>query len=126
MARYFADCAKIEASAWPYKFFKPVEFASRGDGSLLIVDEAVEILEKVRAAVGKPLIINSAYRDPIHNARVGGAPLSRHKFGDAFDISLSNQTRLQLIAICKNYGFRGLGVNYKSFVHVDLGNKRTW
>ena len=35
--------------------------------------------------------INSGYRSPVHNQSVGGAPGSRHLFGDAVD--LKNETR---------------------------------
>jgi hypothetical protein len=43
--------------------------------------------------IGSVHTINSAYRNPAHNAAVGGAPASRHLFGDAVD--LQNVTRTQ-------------------------------
>ena len=75
------------------------------------------------------MLITSAYRDPVHNARVGGAPLSRHKAGDAFDISLrtsaGGHTRAQLLAVCQAAGFTGFGF-YSSFLHVACGPARRW
>ena len=39
------------------------------------------------------LRILSAYRDPAHNARVGGATYSRHQYGDAVDFIVDAQRR---------------------------------
>lgn len=43
-------------------------------------------LDRWRELYGAPRIINSAYRNPSRNARVGGAPQSRHMYGDAVDL----------------------------------------
>jgi zinc D-Ala-D-Ala carboxypeptidase len=47
---------------------------------------AVLVFELVRAEVGVPLHINSGYRCPTLNNRVGGVPTSRHQFGLAADV----------------------------------------
>jgi hypothetical protein len=45
------------------------------------------------ALIGQPLKpINSAYRNPNRNARVGGRPLSRHLHGDAVDLRNVSRT----------------------------------
>ena len=44
-----------------------------------------EILDPLRAKVGK-IRINSGYRTPEHNAKVGGSPTSQHTKGEAVDI----------------------------------------
>lgn len=44
------------------------------------------ILEPLRAAYGKPIIVNSGYRSPALNKAVGGANGSAHMRGDAADI----------------------------------------
>jgi len=43
-------------------------------------DLCVRILEPIRAHFGAPVRVHSGYRDPKHNARVGGKPLSWHLF----------------------------------------------
>jgi hypothetical protein len=43
-------------------------------------------LDAWRVAYGGPRIVNSAYRNPVHNNAVGGVPASRHLFGDAADL----------------------------------------
>lgn len=123
-ARHYTD---IDLNKWNYRYFTPKELASKGDGSIKISVPALDKLEALREAVGCPIIINSAYRDPIHNAKVGGAPLSRHKFGDAFDISLATVEKDKLIKVAQDIGFGGIGINYKSFVHLDnRGYKARW
>jgi zinc D-Ala-D-Ala carboxypeptidase len=42
----------------------------------------VVILEPIRRHFGSPIRIHDAYRDPIHNMRVGGKPTSWHLFED--------------------------------------------
>jgi uncharacterized protein YcbK (DUF882 family) len=107
---------------WPN--FSPKEVASKGDGTLLIDEHALDCLQKARDIAGKPLIINCGYRDELHNALVGGAPRSYHLEGRAFDISLRGFTKAELIKICEQAGFTGFGVNYSTFLHVDTGRKR--
>ena len=44
------------------------------------------VMEDVRDRLGdRPITINSWYRDPVTNRRVGGASRSRHLNGDAVD-----------------------------------------
>lgn len=42
-------------------------------------------LEKVRASLGKPILVSSGYRSPEVNRRVGGSPTSAHLKGWAAD-----------------------------------------
>jgi len=123
---FYSHWSLIKKKQWPFKYFNPRELASNGNQSLLIDYDAISKLEQVRIETGKPLFINSAYRDDLYNAFIGGSPLSYHVEGKAFDISLKNQNKNNLISICRQVGFTGLGVNYKSFLHVDTGHKREW
>jgi len=64
---------------------------------LIAVQSSGYGLDAWRTAYGGPRIINSGYRNPAHNAAVGGAPQSRHVYGDAADFrnqsyGTSNQT----------------------------------
>lgn len=49
----------------------------------LLVDN---VLDPLRLAWGRPIIVTSGYRCPRLNATVGGATQSAHKFGQAADI----------------------------------------
>lgn len=118
--------SEVPVSVWRWRNFTPAEIASKGDGSILINEEALDVLQKARDLAGMPFHINSAYRDPVHNAMVGGAPRSVHKTGCAFDISLRGFDKQELIRICRAAGFTGFGVNYQTFLHVDTGRNRSW
>jgi uncharacterized protein YcbK (DUF882 family) len=118
--------SEMPVSAWCWPNFTPREIASRGDGSLLLVPEAMDRLQSAREIYDQSMLITSAYRDPIHNAKVGGAPMSMHKRGLAFDIALQRRPKQPLISALEIAGFTGLGVRYRTFVHADLGRKRSW
>lgn len=122
---FYDHYTKVPKDKWYYKDFSPREIASKGNGSIIVHHEALRKLQIARTIIGKPFTINSAYRDPLHNARVGGAPLSSHKFGHAFDISILNQDKHELLEVCKHVGFTGFGF-YEEFLHVDCGKPRTW
>lgn len=121
--------SEVRLNDWPWLNFKPAEIASRGDGSIAIETDAMDALQDLRNDYGRGLVISSAYRDPIHNARVGGAPRSAHKLGLAFDLALYSaeirDERHQLYEIARANGFRGFGF-YSTFMHVDLSRRRQW
>ena len=121
-AYHFTDVPPAE---WPWPNFKPIEIASHGDGSIAIESDAMDTLQALRLSLGRPMRINSAYRDPIHNARVGGAPRSAHKLGLAFDLHIGTLNRHLLHEIASEVGFRGIGF-YRSFLHVDISRRRQW
>ncbi len=124
-SRFYKHWREVPASIWVWDSFKPYEIASHGDGSLLLVIPAMNTLQALRNKLDCPLIINDGYRDPLHNARIGGAPLSLHKKGLAFDISYHNVDKERLYNVAKEVGFSGFG-HYSTFLHVDLGKKREW
>jgi hypothetical protein len=53
------------------------------DGTCWVHRDLLNRLEALRSQVGRPLGVVSGWRDPAHNARVGGARSSQHTFGDA-------------------------------------------
>lgn len=86
---------------------------------------AVEF-ERIRAAVGKPIVIGSAYRTRAHNRAIGGARNSQHVQGRALDLyppqGWSVDRLYQVIRrVAAEPGSRlnGLG-RYDRFVHVDI------
>lgn len=81
-------------------------------------------LQSLRDRVARPIHILSAHRCAIHNAQIGGAPLSQH-LSLAVDISLFNHDRFILASLAKQSGFQGFGY-YSTFLHLDLGRARHW
>ena len=86
-------------------------------------EKLLEKLQKLRSKIGRPLIINSAYRCPERNAQVGGAKKSQHLFGRAVDVSIHNLnlSQNQILEMAKNLDFTGIGL-YNNFVHLDVRN----
>lgn len=111
---------------WPCRWFSPKEIACRGTGQILINRAALLALDEFRSLMGRPITINSAYRSAYHNARVGGAPLSYHRRGVAFDVALKDMDKETIRRTAEQCGFRGFGMNYRTFVHIDTGPKRDW
>ena len=98
-----------------------------GSDKILICQETVDILQAVRNYFGKPVIINSAYRTPTWNKKVGGATGSQHVKGTACDIKVANVPSWAVAAYLEaNYPKHGIGY-YSTFVHIDSrGYKSYW
>jgi uncharacterized protein YcbK (DUF882 family) len=95
----------------------------------------IQRLEKFRAWYKRTMVINSGYRTPEHNAKIGGAPKSQHMLGIASDISLPlgefakfskarqneflQNIKKKWIAICNDDGLGGGVGFYDTFIHLD-------
>lgn len=109
--------------------FKVREFACN-DGSdvILIHPDLPSVLQNIRNQFGKPIIINSGYRTPEYNKKVGGATRSQHCYGTAADIVVDGVSPASVAAAAekalKEMDYPGGIGLYKSFVHVDVRSKR--
>ena len=56
-------------------------------------------LEVLRSRAGAPIIINSGYRSPQLNKKIGGVPTSNHLTGCAVDIRVENMEQLLRYAV---------------------------
>lgn len=102
--------------------FKVSEFRCKDNSDVIfIAPELVDILQTIRNHYGKAVNINSAYRTPTYNKKVGGATYSQHLYGTAADIRINGVKPKDLAAyietLMPNYG--GIGI-YPTFVHVDI------
>jgi hypothetical protein len=98
------------------------------EGWTRVSPEARIYLMRVQTKFGRQLQVNSGYRSPEYNSRIGGATRSKHMDGTAMDITWSGyneETRRRFIEIAQEEGFLGIGV-YNSFTHIDLGPRRRW
>jgi hypothetical protein len=85
-------------------------------------------LENFAISLGRPITLNSAYRTPEYNAKVGGAKNSMHVQRKAADVQwgvTSVAGRVDMIQKAIDAGISGIGC-YNSFIHVDIGAKRHW
>ncbi len=101
------------------KNFKVSEFAcSDGSDTILIDSELVTIIQNIRDHFATSVSINSAYRTPSWNEKVGGVKNSYHTMGMAADIHVSGVAPSEVAKYAETIGVRGVGL-YSTFVHVD-------
>lgn len=114
----FADFKK----RWPS--FSPEEIACNRTGKVVLDTDALDKLQRLRNALGVPVIVTSGTRSKEHNKAVGGEENSAHLKGAAFDVSMSNHDPAVFIAAARKAGFTGIGTYpeaHRNFVHVDTG-----
>jgi len=127
MSLTYSNYKVVPDAVWKWPSFSPREMACKGTGKLMINSDAMDKLQALRDALGKPLIITSAYRSPEHNRAVGGATKSKHMAGIAFDVRMDNHEPEVFEFEAMKAGFTGFGYYPKSgFMHIDTGPERTW
>lgn len=96
------------------------------------VIELAKNLQVLRDEIKKPITINSAYRSPKYNAKVGGAKNSQHLVAKASDLKVSGVTPRELANVIEKLIKEGkmkqggIGV-YNTFTHYDIrGTKARW
>lgn len=105
--------------------FKLREMACKdGTDKVLYSTDLMRKLEQLRAYGGFTVTINSGYRSPSHNKKVGGATNSQHTKGTAADITVKKDGKVVsgklVCCLCQSLGFRGIGYISESSVHVDM------
>jgi len=101
------------------KYFKELDNLDKMDKTFLLK------LDEARERAGIPFVINSAYRSPEHNAKIGGKPNSSHLRGLAVDISVTNsRQRFIVLNALLEVGFTRIGIA-DTFIHVDLDNGKS-
>jgi uncharacterized protein YcbK (DUF882 family) len=112
------------------KNFSRQEFDSK-DGAVMpenvlanirIVAENLQVL---RDEIGRGIRVNSGYRSPEHNARIGGVKNSHHTHGRAADIVVSGMTPNQVADVIRKLWKekkmkQGWLKVYSTFVHYDI------
>lgn len=107
--------------------FKVSEFrCNDGSDKVLISDELVTLLQKIRNHFGRAVTINSAYRTESYNKKIGGATRSQHILGTAADITISGVSPLAVAQYAEFLQPQsgGIGV-YKTFTHIDVRSSRS-
>ena len=113
------------------------EFASK-DGAdftpevICNLNELAKNLQVLRDELNARITINSGYRSPAHNKRVGGATKSTHLLGQAADIVVDGFTPedvyITIERLIKEGKIAQGGLHaYNSFTHYDIrGTKARW
>ena len=96
------------------------------------VQELAVNLQMLRDYIGNSISINSGYRSPKHNKKIGGSVNSQHLLGNAADIVVTGKTPKEVKEIIENLISEdkmkqgGLSA-YPTFVHYDIrGAKARW
>ena len=123
------SCWQDFAGPWPWPNFLPRELACRCGGRFCGGEywhdaRFLDVLQRLRDALGAPVRITSAHRCGLWNAHVGGAPRSEHKT-IAADIGLAGHEPARLFSAARDAGFGSFGL-YRSFIHADLRPGRRW
>ena len=84
-------------------------------------------LEEVRTALGRPIMINSAYRSQAVNSQLGSKPTSQHCIGCAADIKVPGLTPDNIIQelLKTNLDYDQLIREFDSWVHISIPNNFT-
>ena len=82
-------------------------------------------LEEVRRMLGRPIMVNSAYRSQEVNKALGSKPTSQHCIGCAADIKVPGLTPDSIVKelLKTNLEYDQLIREFDSWVHISIPNK---
>lgn len=114
---------KRDGNLWLGTHFKLSEFRCKdGSDTVLVSDELIAVLEKIRTHFKKPFTVLSGYRTGNYNRTIGGAANSQHVKGTAADIEIP---QVEPLLVCRfaeglmpTYG--GIGHYAGRFSHIDV------
>jgi len=110
------------------KNFSTSEFRCKCCGGVVVNQQLVAMLQRMRDQLGRPMVITSGYRCLRHNALVGGVSDSYHMQGMAADVvyqgglELLTLVQAAISAGFKRIGIYSIGIYRRGFVHLDVGN----
>ena len=102
-------------------YFKLSEFACPCCNLVMLHPKLLAKLMELRNILERPVYINSGYRCSKYNRNVGGVTNSYHRIGLAADIKVKDINLIELLEICENIDFKGIGFYEKrDFLHLDV------
>lgn len=105
-----------------YEEFDSPDFPDSGNN---MDKHFLRLLDNARQIAGIPFKINSGFRTPKHNAKVGGSENSSHLRGFAADIhATSSSDRFKILSALIEVGFTRIGIA-NTFIHVDADPIKT-
>lgn len=107
------------------KYFTDKELACKCCGKQLMQPDFMRKVEALRAELGFPFKVTSAYRCPDHNDEVSHTGRNGpHTSGRAIDIQCSHGKAFEIVTNARNFGFTGIGTSQRGawknrFIHLD-------
>ena len=90
-------------------------------------DDLMRLLKDASSHFGRTAYVNSGYRTPERNRRVGGARYSQHMKCRAIDFRVAGVSirdlRRYVVANLNKWAIRGLGT-YATHLHADTGERQ--
>ena len=135
MAALLGGCfpfALFAGSGDPYRGYQQsfgTYVTSRDVNAFCLTPRLRLVIWEFEGYFGKKIVMNSGYRDPFHNAKVGGADDSYHTRCMAADFFIPGVDKRKLIAYAmRNKGVGGLGCYPgRNFIHIDVRDRpRGW
>ncbi len=108
----------------PSLYFDETEYACKCPCNVAYVEpRLLDVMDRARRIVGRPIIITSGFRCPEHNKAVGGKPESAHLTGEAWDIlAETSRDRFRLLQAFFSLGVQRIGIG-QAFLHIDVSLK---
>ena len=101
--------------------FRLSEFACPCCKRVMLHPKLLAKLVELRKTLERAVYITSGYRCPKYNQKIGGVVNSYHCIGLAADIQVKDISLLDLLEICENINFNGIGFyEKKNFLHLDV------
>ncbi|GAF89445.1 unnamed protein product, partial [marine sediment metagenome] len=97
------------------------EFACPCCNLVMLHPKLLVKLIELRKILERPVYITSGYRCSRYNHQIGGVANSYHRIGLAADIKVKDINLIELLEICENIDFNGIGFyEKKNFLHLDV------
>lgn len=101
--------------------FKASEFQCKDKSEyLLIATELLDILENIREHFNAKVTIDSGYRTPSWNTKVGGTGNSYHCKGMAADIVVKGHSSKEVAKYADSIMKNGGIIRHTNFTHIDV------
>jgi len=112
-------------------YFSKEELACRHCGEYHFDEEFLSLINEIREAYGRPMVVSSGYRCKDHPIEAAKEKPGTHNSGLAIDVRVAGKDALDLVAAAVNKGIKRVGVSQKSstpwgerFIHLDGDNSR--
>jgi uncharacterized protein YcbK (DUF882 family) len=103
------------------EYFSLYEFECPCCKRVMLSPDLLTRLDHLRGVINRPIYVNSGYRCPEENRKVGGVSGSYHLRGMAADIHVKDYLLSDLLLYAQEIGFRGIGYYEKeNFLHLDV------